>query len=274
LVYWQIGNYKLPDVPRADRLNAAQRVMDEIQAGKQPDNIDMPAMLALIEKRVEDDPKEVASWHFLASNYLNAGRFTDAANAFDRIIAVTGPNAELYASMGEAMVFGNKGLLTEQSAAIFREALKLDPKDPKARYYDAMGLAQQGQKDAAKKAFEALLVDSPANAPWRRAVETQIAELSPNATAPQISDEQIKNAEGMSADDRTAMIRSMVEGLDAKLKDNPQDIEGWLRLVRARAVLNEPDKAVAALSTARQTFAGKDGETKLLNDLATELKLQ
>jgi cytochrome c-type biogenesis protein CcmH len=273
-IYWQVGRIGLADVPRVERLSAAQKVMDEIEAGKQPDNIDMPAVIALIEKRVEDKPDEVASWQFLAGNYLSEGRFGDAANAFERIISISGPSAELYANLAEALVFQNKGLLTTQSVAAAKEALKLDPKHPKARYYDALGAAQDGKREEARKSFEALLAESPANAPWRRAVETQIANLSPQGTAPKISDDQMQAGADMSPEERMTMIRGMVDGLDAKLKTNPQDIEGWLRVIRARTVLNENDKALAALATARQTFAGKADETKLIDALAQELNLK
>jgi cytochrome c-type biogenesis protein CcmH len=47
----------------------------------------------------------------------------------------------------------------------------------------------------------------------------------------------------MSAEERGQMIRSMVERLAARLEDQPDDREGWLRLGRAYEVLGEPDKA-------------------------------
>jgi cytochrome c-type biogenesis protein CcmH len=37
----------------------------------------------------------------------------------------------------------------------------------------------------------------------------------------------------MSPEERQAMIASMIEGLEARLADNPDNIEGWLRLVRS-----------------------------------------
>ena len=46
------------------------------------------------------------------------------------------------------------------------------------------------------------------------------------------------------------MIRGMVEGLAARLKDNPADVDGWLRLSRAYGVLGDPDKARDALGQA------------------------
>jgi cytochrome c-type biogenesis protein CcmH len=51
-------------------------------------------------------------------------------------------------------------------------------------------------------------------------------------------------------------------------------VEGWLRLIRARMVLGEADKATSALATARTTFAAKPDQIKLLDDLAKELNLK
>jgi cytochrome c-type biogenesis protein CcmH len=50
----------------------------------------------------------------------------------------------------------------------------------------------------------------------------------------------------MTAEDRQKMIAGMVEGLAAKLKDRPDDLDGWLRLGRAYGVLGERDKAADA----------------------------
>lgn len=51
---------------------------------------------------------------------------------------------------------------------------------------------------------------------------------------------------------QAAMIQNMVSGLAAKLKDNPQDAQGWAMLGRSYAVLGETGKAVDAYEHARQ----------------------
>ncbi len=56
--------------------------------------------------------------------------------------------------------------------------------------------------------------------------------------------------QNLSPADRQQAIRGMVEGLDAKLRDNPGDRDGWLRLANARRVLGESDKAAAAYAKA------------------------
>ena len=47
----------------------------------------------------------------------------------------------------------------------------------------------------------------------------------------------------MSPKDRMAMIRGMVAGLAERLKNEPDDIEGWQRLARSYGVLGEAEKA-------------------------------
>ena len=49
---------------------------------------------------------------------------------------------------------------------------------------------------------------------------------------------------------RQEAIRGMVEGLDTRLKENPGDRAGWLRLANARRVLGENDKAADAYAKA------------------------
>ena len=51
----------------------------------------------------------------------------------------------------------------------------------------------------------------------------------------------------MNEADRGAMIRGMVERLAVRLKQNGDDVEGWLRLVRAYMVMGDRDKAKGAL---------------------------
>jgi cytochrome c-type biogenesis protein CcmH len=50
----------------------------------------------------------------------------------------------------------------------------------------------------------------------------------------------------MTPEQRAAMIRGMVEKLDARMTADGSDPLGWLRLAQARAVLGETDRARAA----------------------------
>ena len=53
-------------------------------------------------------------------------------------------------------------------------------------------------------------------------------------------------AQNLSPEQRTEMIRGMVESLAARLKDQPDDVEGWRMLARSYRVLGENAKAAEA----------------------------
>ena len=58
----------------------------------------------------------------------------------------------------------------------------------------------------------------------------------------------------MSPEARQAMVDGMVSRLDARLKANPADLDGWLRLIRARRVLDQTDLAQKAVADGQAAF--------------------
>ena len=70
--------------------------------------------------------------------------------------------------------------------------------------------------------------------------------------APPLPDDAVAAASGMNEADRSGMIHGMVDRLAARLKQDGNDVDGWLRLVRAYMVLNEPEKSRAVRDDARR----------------------
>jgi cytochrome c-type biogenesis protein CcmH len=85
--------------------------------------------------------------------------------------------------------------------------------------------------------------------------------------------DQVAAAQAMSPADRQAMIRGMVDGLAEKLKANPKDEAGWLRLMRARQVLGEGAAARAARDQALAAFAGDAAAQGRIRAAAAEMGL-
>jgi cytochrome c-type biogenesis protein CcmH len=77
----------------------------------------------------------------------------------------------------------------------------------------------------------------------------------------------------MNTEDRQAMILGMVESLDARLQENPENFEGWMRLVRSYAMLKNETKAQEALKTGLKSFPAQGEKGKQLVALAKELGL-
>lgn len=273
--YWRIGMPNLPDQPLQARLSAP------------PDRMDFAAAIAKIEQHLEKNPGDGRGWAVLAPIYLRQQRYADAARAFDYMIKTLGPSAERYAALAEAQTFAADGIVTAEARQNFAEARKLDAKSPRAAYYLGLAAEQAGDKAGALATWRQLVADSPADAPWLPMVKARIAAASGGSGTPDAAARAAEGAPGpasapqlaeavarMAPDQQQAMIHRMVDGLAARLKDNGGDIEGWLRLVRAYAVLKEDGKAKAALGDAKRNFASDPEATKRLDDLAQQLGLK
>lgn len=207
--------------------------------------------------RVRAHPEDVRAWRYLAQAYMGAGDPRDAAKALAKVIALIGKgNAAVDAAYGEALVADNDGQVPQEAEDAFNAALKVDPKNAPARFY--LGLAKAGHNDraGALQLWQSLLADVPTTAPLHQILVDRIAMLSSQGPG------------------GAPNPRAMVDMLAARLKADPNDALGWVRLMRAYTVLGETDKAKQALATARKTFAtNKDAQTAFTT-AAKALKLE
>jgi cytochrome c-type biogenesis protein CcmH len=106
---------------------------------------------------------------------------------------------------------------------------------------------------------------APASGPAPSAAS--IAPPGPNAN-------QVAAAAQMAPAERNGMIEGMVARLAQKMAENGSDVDGWLRLIKAYAVLGERDKALTAAANARSALAGNSDNLRRIGELAKELGLE
>ncbi len=186
----------------------------------------------------------------IAPVYMRSGRYDDAAKAFEAAIRASGPSPDRLANLGEALVNAKAGVVSADARATFEEALKLDSNLPKAQFYLARAAEQDGDRDGAARRYATLIASSPADAPWLPLVRDRLAALGSPAA----------DIAALPAPAQSEAIRGMVEGLSARLAAQGGSVEEWGRLIRARVVLGERDKALAALDEARRAHADKRAE--------------
>jgi cytochrome c-type biogenesis protein CcmH len=252
-LYLPLGSPKLPDFPLAGRIQAA--------TPSQP----LDNLVAQVEAHLEKNPADGRGWSVLAPVLAKLGRFDDAVRAFRHSISYNGDSAARRADLGEAMAAAAGGVVTVEAKAEFERAVALDADEVKARFFLGLSAEQDGRAAEAAAIWRAMLEKAPANAPWRPLVQAALARVG-GAAAPALSDDTIAAAKDMNETDRTTMIRGMVEGLATRLKQNGDDVEGWLRLVRAYVVLGDRDRARQALADARQAVGGDAGRLSELNE--------
>ena len=257
-LYAKLGNPSSPDVPLQERLSGAIA------------NQDFAALVATVEAHLAGNPGDIKGWGVLASAYKRQKRWSDAAGAYFKILKLAPASADAMADYAEMLVYANEGMVTADAQKAFEEVLKLDARNPRARFFDALAVKQEGSPEIARKLFTDFLNDSPADASWRPMVEAELRDLNA-AKAPALSNGQVAAVQALPATDQAAMIKGMVDGLEQKLGRDSRDLEGWLRLIRARSVSNETEKARNSLQTALTIFSNEPASLDALRGLAKEL---
>lgn len=268
-LYLHLGKAEMPDMPLTARLEST------------PHQGDLAGAVARIEQHLREHPEDGQGFEVVAPYYLRAGRGEDAIHAYEQALRLLGPTPRRHAELGQARMIVAQGQVTPQAMKDFEAALALDPADVMSRYYLGLGAQQAGDKDKALEIFGKLEADAPADAPYLAHVKRRLAELRGEPapeSAPPVAQQGPGGAQGkaiaaMPAEQREAAIRGMVDRLAARLQSQGDDVEGWLRLIRAYSVLAEPEKAKKAVGDARKALAGKDSETARIESLAKELNL-
>ncbi len=259
-LYLHVGHPGQPDEPLAARADAPSD--------------DVAAAVAKIEAHLATHPEDGRGFEVIAPVYLRMGRADDAVRAYRAAIAALGDTAEREASLGQAMAMAADGVVTAETRAVFDKALALDPKLPQARFFVALAAEQDGDKARAIGLWQALLADSPPDAPWRASVEQHVATASGQAQPGAPSGPAAAAIAALPSDQRLQAIRGMVEGLASRLAQNGRDVEGWLRLIKAYSVLGDSEKARTALSDARRGLADDPSDLARIEAAARELGLE
>ncbi len=287
-VYLSVGEPALPDRPFAERPVAEQRagvarlpgqqsrpsqaeaeaavaarVGPPVASGNETVDGEDRALLERLETVLKERPEDVAGRRLLATAYMRRARHAEAARVFSEIAGILGPRAEgeVFESQAESMILAADGYVSPEAERVLQTALRLDPSLPVARYYAGIALAQQGRLTDAVGIWERLEADTPPDAPWRGAVldvlaEARIALQGPAAPGP--TPEDMEAAAAMSAEDREAMIAGMVARLDDRLAEESGTPEEWVRLIRARLQLGQPEAAREAYARSQAALSGSE----------------
>ncbi len=245
-------------------------------------------LVGKVEAHLAQDPNDGRGWELLAPVYMRLGRFDDAVAAWRNALALNGETAARHADLGEALAAAADGVVTAEAKTEFDRAVALDGKDPKARYFLGLAAEQDGNNEAAASIWRTLLNDAPPGAPYVKLVREALARASgtaPQATpsgddvaaaspAPGPTAQDVAAAAQMSDEGRREMIRGMVARLSDRLHQNGGDVDAWLRLVRAYAVLGERAKAKDAAADARRALADRPDGIRLIDDLVKGLGLE
>lgn len=249
---------------------------------------DVDSMITRLADRLAKEPNDGEGFRMLGWSYVMTGHPDKAIEPYKRALVLLPGKAIVHAGYGEAMVGAAGGTVSAEAKATFDKAVALDPAEPRARYFLALWQAQHGQEKEALDKWIAIANQGPADASWQGDVRRKISETAAKlgvdvsarlkvaaqvgaiAAAPAVDPGAMQAASALPPADRQAMIDGMVEGLAAKLKTNPKDADGWVRLLRSRMVLKQDEQAAKDLASARAALTGNAAALAMVNAAAAE----
>jgi len=248
-------NQARPDDPRA-------RYYLALYAAQQEDyQTALDRWVALLE----DSPPD-AGWVPLVRQGI-----TDMATLLEIDVATVMPDAPATPAAAPASAAATAG----DPIAALEARLAAEPKDYQGWLSLARAKAAMGDRNGAVAALDEVSRIYP-GAPF---VQQQIAKTAAElgladaggAPARGPSAEDMAAAQEMTPEEQAEMISGMVAGLAARLEEQPDDLQGWIMLIRSYGVLDRPEEAKAATEKALAAFDGRPQEQGAIRNTAAQM---
>lgn len=289
--YWIAGSPGEEDQPLAQRLAEAERLWDErpsqaemVAMAPAPPKVDAPKELLTSVQRLRDAmqtrPNDPRGWELLAFYETELRNYDAAAQAQDRLLALKqDPTVEDLTRLVDLMVAAADGSVSPEAEVVARQLLNRDAENLAGRYYIGAIYNQTGRPDEAFRIWRpmvdagagdfhtALATNSIENAALRAGIEYAVPDnIGPGLDA-------IAAAEGLSEEERSAMIVEMVSSLSTRLSTQGGTVTEWAQLIRSYAALGETQSAQAVLREATQLFGSDPNAAAVLRDIASRTGL-
>ena len=253
LLYWQLGRPEIAAQPLSQRAQERQIV----RAVEARQDAALQEALVTAKAQAEQNPTQVENQLALALAYARLDDFQNEIIALRRALALANEAPPIKAMLAEALSRQADGQVTLPARDLIKEVLAANPTEPRALFMAGLAAYQDELFGEAITAWMALVDSAPVQSPWpsvaRRNIQLAAEEggiALPDTWQGTLDNEAVSAIASASEDDQREMIIAMVEGLEARLQDTPDDLAGWQRLIQARRVLEDEAGLLRALSGA------------------------
>ncbi len=253
-LYLVLGSPQLPSRPLSER-------QGELNQRTSPEAL-------FLEQKVAADPSNAQAWIDLGRAYARLDRARDAAASLAKAMALGRSEPGLLTDYARFLILAENGMVVPKAREILGKALAKDPLDPMAKFLLALGRAQDGDIAGALTEWIILEARLPFDSDLRPTLSYNIDKAAvqlgrdPMTIPGRRPPRPVQNEEAapksddldaiatMSAKDRDSFIKSRMLRLRDRLKENPDDLDGWVNLARSWDVLGDRESARAAWARA------------------------
>lgn len=252
LLYVQLGSPGLEAQP----IEARQEERRAAQLKDQSEQNALQESLAQAKQEADARPDSVEAQLSLALGFARLDDFQNEIAALRRALALADDAPVVKAMLAEALSRQADGQITLPARALISEVLAVVPNEPRALFMAGLAAYQDEAYGAAVEIWGELERLAPQDSPWPALARRNIITAAEKGgiTLDDDTEGLVADIVGASEDDRQEMIAAMVEGLEARLLDEPDDAPAWQRLIQARRVLQDEAGLLRALDGAAMAF--------------------
>ena len=212
---------------------------------------DPNAMVQGLAQRLKEHPEDLDGWIMLARSYTVLDRYAEAADAYEHAQARVVQDSGLLTNWIELRLILNGRRFDDRSRELLQQAVALAPDDPDVMLLRTLDALSHGDQATADALVSKLHEHYPPGTPDRQNLDTVLEQWKSPAAMP-------PPAAAMPGNGAPPDPSVMVQRLAERLKEHPEDLDGWIMLARSYTVLGRPADAAAAYEHA-QAKVTQDG---------------
>ncbi|MBA6383905.1 c-type cytochrome biogenesis protein CcmI [Colwellia sp. BRX10-6] len=188
-LYAEIGTYEklttmTPQEPMQQSANAEQQTINQL-------------------KRLMDvtktEPDNSDAWYALGQSLVTVGEFDSAVKAYDQVLRIEGPQADVFGAKAQAIYYKNEQKIDARVQGFIDQALAIDPNDPSTNILLGMHSFTAGKYQVAISH-------------WQRVVDSDKKNVNKQALLEVIDEAKKRIAQPNMTDDANSQIEPSIAG--------------------------------------------------------------
>jgi cytochrome c-type biogenesis protein CcmH len=233
---------------------------------------DPNVMVQRLADHLKQHPEDMDGWLMLARSYTALGRYAEAAAAYESAQTKVMQDSALLVNWIELRVMLAGRKFDPRTQQLVEHAAALTPDDPDVMLLRALAAFDRGDKAAADALVDKLHTRFPPGTPDRESLDAALEKWrsQSNAAPAELgASSQQPAPPAHDADDMNAAV----ERLAARLKEHPENLDGWVTLARSYATLGRTADADALVRQLHDRFPPGTPERQKLDAALENMKL-
>lgn len=166
-VYLWLGNPNMADAPLAPRLAGN---LEELPSA---------AVLARLENELRQRPDDAKGWRLLSRLHATTGNHPKAADGWQRVLQLSGPDAEAHLGLATALIEQDDGVVSPAAVDLLDRVLVEEADNLAALFWRAEAWSQQGEQAKATALWQRLRALLGDDMPLAKMLDRRLSPESP-----------------------------------------------------------------------------------------------